>query len=917
MSQESIKPINVAEELSNSFLEYSMSVIISRALPDVRDGLKPSQRRVLYAMRQLGVTPGKAHVKCAKIVGETMGNYHPHGDQSIYSTLVNMGQPWSMREMLVDGQGNFGSVEGDAAASMRYTEARLHHLGMAMMEDLDKDTVDFQPNYDGSQEEPTVLPSAFPNFLVNGGTGIAVGMATNLAPHNLGEVIDGICAQIENPEITLPELMQHIKGPDFPVSCEIRGIRGIEEYFRTGRGSMRLRGKVEIEENENGKSLIVIREVPYGVNRAVLQERIAELVNEKTLTGISGMRDLSDEETRIEIELKRDARAQVVVAQLFKLTALETSFSVNMLAIHKNRPKQLSLKEAIDAYIEHRREVIIRRTRFLLGKAEERAELLEAFLLALGHLDDFIKIIRDSKNRDEARERLAAYQFSTATAEGLGILIRSQAAVQGDRYVFSERQVNAILELRLYQLTGLERDKVKGEYDEILETIKDLLDILAREERVLNIIKDELRALKEKHATPRKCPILAEAGEIAMEELIANDAMIVTLSHRGYVKRTPASEYRLQGRGGKGLKGMETKATAKDEADDFIEHLFSVQAHDYLLFFTNTGRVYVERVYGLPEGSRTSTGRSIKNVLDLKPEEKIAALLRLERATDENGNDVTFREDAGYIFFATRNGKVKKTALNDFRNYRKAGLTAINLDEGNDLIGVNLTTGDNEIILVTRNGLSVRFTEGVYKKPQGEPGEGEEAAEEETGGDEEAVEDDGTPQIRPQGRATAGVTGIRLGKDDAVIGMAIVTEGATLLVAAENGLGKRTDFKSYPYRRRGGKGVKTMNVTEKTGKVVSAVAVTEQDELMLMTSTGQSIRIKVGGEKGIRETGRVAQGVKLLTLKEGEKLQDVAIVIPDGEDAAGEVSEALSDEPGEALQGRELQGEEPAGDDAT
>ena len=704
--------------------------------------------------------------------------------------------------------------------------------------------------------------------------------------------------------------MQHIKGPDFPVSCEIRGIRGIEEYFRTGRGSMRLRGKVEIEENEAGKSHIVIREVPYGVNRAVLQERIAELVNEKVLTGISGMRDLSDEETRIEIELKRDARPQVVVAQLFKLTSLETSFSVNMLAIHKSRPKQLSLKEAIDAYIEHRREVIIRRTRYLLGKAEERAELLEAFLLALGHLDDFIKIIRDSKNRDEARERLAAYNFTTATAEGLGILIRSQAAIQGDRYVFSERQVNAILELRLYQLTGLERDKVKGEYDEILETIKDLLDILAREERVLTIIKDELRALKDKHATPRKCPILAEAGEIAMEELIANDAMIVTLSHRGYIKRTPASEYRLQGRGGKGLKGMETKATAKDQADDFIEHLFSVQAHDYLMFFTNTGRVYVERVYELPEGSRTSTGRSIKNVLDLKPDEKIAALLRLERSTDENGNDNTFREGAGYVFFATRNGKVKKTSLNDFRNYRKAGLTAINLDEGNDLIGVSLTSGEDEIVLVTRDGMSIKFTEGVYKKPLGEPVEGEEPVEEESA-DEDAAEDEGKPQIRPQGRATAGVTGVRLRKDDYVVGMAIVSEETMLLVASENGLGKRTGFSSYRALRRGGRGVKTLNVTDKTGKLVNAVSVTEQDELMLMTSTGQSIRIRVSE---IRETGRVAQGVKLLTLKEGEKLQDISLVIPDGEDAGGDSPDGAPSDGAPASAGLEESGsQEDAG----
>jgi DNA gyrase subunit A len=848
MSEANIKPINVAEELSKSFLEYSMSVIISRALPDVRDGLKPSQRRILYAMRQLGVGPGKPHVKCAKIVGETMGNFHPHGDMSIYTSLVNMGQPWSMREMLIDGQGNFGSVEGDSAASMRYTEARLHPLGIAMMDDLDKDTVDMVPNYDGSQLEPSVLPSAFPNFLVNGSTGIAVGMATNLASHNLGEVVDGICAQIDNPEITLPELMQFIKGPDFPVACEIRGIRGIEEYFRTGRGSMRMRGKMEIEENANGKAMIIIRGVPYGVNRATLQERIAELVNEKILTGISGMRDLSAEDTCIEIELKRDARPAVVVAQLFKLTSMETSFSVNMLAIHKNRPKQLSLKEAIDAYIEHRREVVIRRTRYLLGKAEERAELLEAFLLALGHLDDFIKIIRSSKNRDEARERLAAYSFPLATAEALGIMIRSQASVSGDSYTFSERQVNAILELRLYQLTGMEQDKVKGEYDAVLADITDLMDILAREDRVLVIIKNELRLIKDKFATPRKCNIVAEMGEVAMEDLIANDAMIVTLSHRGYIKRTNSNEYRVQGRGGKGLKGMETRGTKKDEAADFIEHLFSVQAHDYLLFFTNTGRMYVERVYELPEGSRTAMGRSIQNVLNLKPEEKIAALLRLERTVDENGNDITFREEAGYVFFATRSGKVKKTAVNDFRNYRKDGIIAINLEENNELIGVRLTSGGDEIILVTHEGMSLRFHE-----------------------------DD----TRPLGRGTAGVMGIRPSESDFVIGLALVTEGSTLLVASENGIGKRTTFEDYRKQSRGGKGIITMKVTDKTGPVVGAVTVTEEDELMLMTSSGQSIRIRAGE---VRETGRNAQGVKLLTLKGAEKLQDISKVIPDGED---------------------------------
>lgn len=849
MSEANIKPINVAEELSKSFLEYSMSVIISRALPDVRDGLKPSQRRILYAMRQLGVGPGKPHVKCAKIVGETMGNFHPHGDMSIYTSLVNMGQPWSMREMLIDGQGNFGSVEGDSAASMRYTEARLHPLGLAMMDDLDKDTVDLVPNYDGSQLEPSVLPSAFPNFLVNGSTGIAVGMATNLASHNLGEVVDAICAQIDNPEITLPELMQHMKGPDFPVACEIRGIRGIEEYFRTGRGSMRMRGKMEIEENANGKAMIIIRGVPYGVNRATLQERIAELVNEKILTGISGMRDLSAEDTCIEIELKRDARPQVVMAQLFKLTSMETSFSVNMLAIHKNRPKQLSLKESIDAYIEHRREVVIRRTRYLLGKAEERAELLESFLLALGHLDDFIKIIRNSKNREEARERLAAYNFPVSTAESLGIMIRSQPSVSGSTYTFSERQVNAILELRLYQLTGLEQDKVKGEYDSVLADITDLMDILAREERVLIIIKDELRAIKDKFASPRKCNIVAEVGEVAMEDLIANDAMIVTLSHRGYIKRTLSSEFRVQGRGGKGLKGMETRNTKKDEAADFIEHLFSVQAHDYLLFFTNTGRMYVERVYELPEGSRTAMGRSIQNVLNLKPEEKIAALLRLERTVDENGNDITFREEAGFVFFATRTGKVKKTPLNDFRNYRQAGLNAIVLEENNELIGVRLTSGSDNILLLTHKGMSVHFDEN---------------------------------DARSQGRVSMGVRGIRIAENDFVVALAVATSGATLLIASENGIGKRSAFEDYRKTFRGGKGVKAMNVTEKSGPLIGAVTVTDADELMLMTSSGQSIRLRVSD---IRETGRVTQGVKLLTLKGTEKLQDISIVIPDGDDS--------------------------------
>ena len=855
-SEDDIKPISVADELSKSFLDYSMSVIVSRALPDVRDGLKPSQRRILYAMNDLALAPNKAHRKCAKICGDTSGNYHPHGEAVIYPTLVNMAQDWSMREILVDGQGNFGSPEADPPAAMRYTEARLTHLGMAMMADLDKRTVDFVPNYDETSTEPTVFPAAFPNLLVNGGTGIAVGMATNLPPHNLGEIVDALCAQIDNPEITLPELMQHVKGPDFPVACEIRGVKGIESYFATGRGSVKMRGKMEVDEKENGTAIITITEVPYGVNRATLQQRIAELVNQKILTGISGMRDLTDENTRIEITLKRDARPQVLVNQIYKLTAMETSFSVNMLAIHERRPKLLSLKEALDCYIEHRREVVVRRTRYLLEKAEDRAETLEALLLALGCLDDFIKMIRSSKSRDEAREKVRGYTFKREAAESLGVLIRDQPSLQGDDYVFTDRQVNAILELRLYQLVALEREKIKNDYDGVIEEIKDLMDILAKEARVLGIIKDELLEVKEKYGNPRKCEILPDEGEIAIEDLIANESMICTLSHRGYVKRTSASEYRLQGRGGKGVRGMETRGSNEDD-DDFVEHLFSAQAHDYLMFFTNTGRVYVERVYELPEGSRASKGRSIKNVLNLQPEESIAAMLRLERRLDEEGDDVTFGQDAGFVLFATRRGKVKKTGLYDFRNFRKDGIIAIKLDEGNELIDVRLTNGSDEIVLVTSNGLSLRFRE---------------------------------EQARPMGRTAAGVAGIKPVGNDVLVGLALVSDQSTLLVASENGIGKRTSFGEYRAQTRGGKGIITMKVTGKTGQVVGAVAVEEDDELMLMTTGGQSIRIRCSE---VRETGRNAQGVKLVTLRGDEKLQDIAKVV------AGEGDEEESEDSGE------------------
>jgi len=845
-----VESINVADEMSKSFLDYSMSVIISRALPDARDGLKPSQRRLLYAMHHdLSLSASKAHLKCARIVGETMGKYHPHGDGAIYPTLVNMAQPWTMRETLVNGQGNFGSVEGDAPAAMRYTEARLTHMGSAMMTDLEKDTVDHQTTYDENSTEPVVMPAAIPNLLINGGTGIAVGMATNIPAHNMGEVIDGVCARIDNPYISIDEMKEHIKGPDFASACEIRGFKGIDSYFRTGRGSIKMRGVMEVTESKTGASQIIIRQVPHGVNRATLQVRIAELVREKVLLDISGMRDLSADDTCIEITLKRDARPQVVVNQLFKLTAMETSFGVNMLAIHERRPKQLGLLDALDAFIEHRREVIIRRTRFLLKKAEERAENLEAYLLALGHLDDFIKMIRDSKNRDEARQKIKDYHFSLETAESLGILIRSQPSIVGDKYIFTDRQVNSILELRLYQLTAMEQDKIKAEYDAILEEIKDLLDILAREERVLAIIKDELIEIKEKHATPRRCPILPDEGEIAIEDLISNDGMIVTLSHRGYVKRTAASEYRVQARGGKGVRGMETRNAnaAEDDESDFVEHLFTAQAHDYLMFFTNTGRVYVERVYGIPEGSRASKGRSLKNVLNLLPEESIAAVLRLEYRKDEDGNDVTFSEDSGNVFFATRAGKVKKTTLNDFRNYRKAGTIAIKLDEGNELIGVRLTSGKDDVMLVTHKGMSTRFKE---------------------------------EQARVMGRNSAGVRGIKPREGDFVVGLAVVNDDARLLVASENGIGKRTPFGDYMAKNRGGVGMITMKCTEKTGQVIGATSVEEEDELMLMTDGGQSIRIRVAD---VRECGRNTQGVKLVTLTKGEKLQAIARVMPDEE----------------------------------
>jgi len=850
---EKVEPINVAEEVSRSFLDYSMSVIISRALPDARDGLKPSQRRILYAMHDLSLFPNRQHRKCAKICGDTSGNYHPHGEAVIYPTLVHMAQPWAMRERLVDGQGNFGSVEGDPPAAMRYTEARMTHLGAALMTDMEKDTVDFVPNYDETRTEPTVFPSAFPNLLVNGGTGIAVGMATNIPPHNLSEVIDGIWAQIDNPDITLDELMKHVKGPDFPTGCAICGASGIKQYLETGRGSMKVRGKAGVEELKGGKEQIVVTEIPYNVNRATLVERVAELVNGKVLTDITAVRDESDENTRVVIELKRDANPKIVINNLYKHTALESSFAVIMLAIDHGRPKLLSLKEANACYIEHRREVVLRRTRFELRKAEERAETLEGYLIALANLDEFIRIIRESANRDEARVKLLAFEFTRRQVEQIGVLIRNETRLVEGRYAFSEHQANQILDLRLYQLTGLEREKIDQEYKEVINAIKDLRDILAKEQRVFTIIKKELREIRDKYGTPRLTELTPDQAEINMEDLIANEGCIISITHGGFIKRTAVSAFRAQRRGGKGVIGMSTREGATEEEEgDFVEHLFSATTHDYLMFFTQSGRAYVEKVYEIPEMGRTTKGRSIANILDLRADEKIAATIRIQSkksGTGPNTVDQTWDENL-HIVFATRSGIVKKSNLSDYANVRKGGIIAIQIEKDDRLIDAKLTSGNNEIVLITKEGMSLRFHE---------------------------------EQLRDQGRNTVGVWGIRPDKKDHVVAIAIVDPNAMLLVAGENGIGKRTPFDDYRRQSRGGKGIITMKTGEKTGNVVGALTVTDKDELMLITTKGQMVRTRV---KEIRVVGRNTMGVKLMDLRGSEKLQAIAPVVSQAEEEA-------------------------------
>src|SRR5436189_442931 len=856
---EKVEPVNVAEEVSRSFLDYSMSVIISRALPDARDGLKPSQRRILYAMHDLALFPNRQHRKCAKICGDTSGNYHPHGEAVIYPTLVHMAQPWAMRERLVDGQGNFGSVEGDPPASMRYTEARMTHLGALLMEDMDKDTVDFVANYDETRTEPTVFPSAFPNLLVNGGTGIAVGMATNIPPHNLAEVVDGICAQIENPDITLDELIKYVKGPDFPTGCAICGVSGIRQYLETGRGNMKVRGKAGVEELKGGREQIVITEIPYNVNRATLVGRIAELVNGKVLTDISAIRDESDENTRVVVELKRDANPKIVINNLYKHTAMESSFAVIMLAIDHGRPKLLSLKEANACYIEHRREVVLRRTRFELRKAEERAETLEGYLIALANLDEFIRIIRSSTNREEARVKLLAFEFTRKQVEQIGILIRHETRLLEGRYAFSEHQANQILDLRLYQLTGLEREKIESEYKELLESIKDLRDILAKEQRVFTIIKRELREIRDKYGSPRLTELAPHQAEINMEDLIVNEGCIISITHGGFIKRTAVSAFRAQRRGGKGVIGMQTREGATEEEEgDFVEHLFTATTHDYLMFFTAAGRAYVEKVYEIPEMGRAAKGRSIANILDLRPDEKIAATIRIQSkksGVGPNAVDQTWDETL-HIMFATQSGIVKKSNLSDYANVRRGGIIAIQIEQDDRLIDAKLTNGNNELVLITKQGMSLRFHE---------------------------------EQLRDQGRNTVGVWGIRPEKNDHVVAIAIVDPDAMLLVAGENGIGKRTSFDEYRRQSRGGKGIITMKAGEKTGDVVGALSVRETDEIMLITNKGQMVRTRV---REIRETGRNTMGVKLMDLRNAEKLQAIAPVVSQAEEEEAQSVEA-------------------------
>jgi len=790
-----VQEVDLQKTMEKSYIEYAMSVIASRALPDVRDGLKPVQRRILYAMIELNNGPDKPHRKCARIVGDTMGKYHPHGDSSIYGALVNLAQDWSTRYPLVDGHGNFGSVDGDGAAAMRYTEARLSKISMEMLSDINKDTVDFGANFDETEKEPVVLPARFPNLLVNGTTGIAVGMATNIPPHNLTETINGVLKIIDNQidgdkETQIEELLDIIKGPDFPTGAQILGVRGINEAYRTGRGKIKVRAVTEIEAMANNKQRIIVTELPYMVNKAKLIEKIADLVKDKKVDGISDLRDESDRQgMRIVIELKRDANANVVLNHLYKHTQLQDTFGVNMLALVNNEPIVLNLKQMLEYYLKHQEEVITRRTKFELNKAEERAHILQGLLIALDNIDEVIRIIRASKNVAEAKEGLI---------ESFGL---------------TDVQAQAIVDMRLRALTGLEREKLEKEYAELMGLIERLKAILGDRKLLLGVIRDEITIIRDKYGDERRTSIGFDDNEITMEDLIKKENTVIAMTKLGYIKRMTVDNFKSQNRGGKGIKGMSTI----DE--DFIEDLLMTTTHHYIMFFTNKGRVYRIKAYEIPESSRTSRGNAIINLLQLEPEEKITALIPIEEYDKDK-----------YLFMATKKGMVKKTSITDYQNIRKSGLLAINLRDDDELIEVKSTDNNNHIFLVTMHGQCIRFHE---------------------------------KNVRPTGRTSMGVIGMNLGPNDEVIGMQLDTQGESLLIVSENGLGKRTDINEFAVQHRGGKGVKCYKITEKTGNVVGVKAVNEDHEIMIITTGGIIIRLEA---KNISKLGRITSGVKLINL---------------------------------------------------
>ncbi len=796
-------PVNIEDQMRESYMDYAMSVIIGRALPDARDGLKPVHRRILYAMFSEGLVHNRRYSKCAGVVGEVLKRYHPHGDSAVYDALVRLAQEWNVRYPLIDGQGNFGSIDGDSPAAYRYTECRLTELAEELLADIDKETVDFVPNFDDSTHEPLVLPSKVPNLLINGSSGIAVGMATNIPPHNLGEVCDALVALIEHPELTVDELMKYIPGPDFPTAGFICGQGPIREAYREGRGILTVRARATVETDEKtGRSTIIVTQIPYQVNKARLIAQIAELVRERKLDGIApdGLRDESDRDgMRIVIELKRDAVAEVLLNQLYKHTPLQESFGVNMLAIVDGRPKLLSLKDALAVFLKHRREVVVRRTIYDLRKAEERLHILAGLKIAIEHLDEAIGIIRAAADPATARERLMA------------------------TFALSQLQAQAILDMRLQRLTGLERDKIVEEYVETEKAIARLRAILADEREVSKIIADELRALREKYGDERRTKIVGEATAISVEDLIVEEDMVVTISHEGYIKRNAVALYRAQRRGGRGKIG----ATTRDE--DFVEHLFVASTHSYLLFFTTSGKVYWLKVHEIPQAGRAARGRSITNLLSLRPEEKLSAFLPVREF-----------QEGGYVLFATRRGLIKKTDLMQYASPRPSGIIAIALEENDEVIGVRLTDGSSQVILSTRDGQAIRFEE------------------------EEA---------RPMGRDTYGVWGMKLDQGDEVVALDLVEPGATLLSVAGNGYGKRTEMDEYRLTRRGGKGIITMKTTDKTGRVIGVRMVTDDDQIMLVTSGGRVIRLRV---KEIRVIGRNTQGVRLIGLEAGERVASVA-----------------------------------------